>query len=462
MKKRRHKHSKNKKGLIISLCTLMAMYLGVSVFFMNHFYFGSQINGIDIAGKTVKQADEQISSAISTYALELEERGDMKEEIKGDDIGLAYDPKDKIKNLKDSQNPLGWLTSLFSKSHSQIDGIVTFDENSLKEKLNKLSSFNSSDIIEPKDASFKYTDNGYEIVDEVNGNKINKDTIYENVGNAILAGKKTLNLDAENCYENPKYTSKSKEVIDAKDLFNKYTSLKITYTFADKKEAIDGSTINKWLDVDKDMNVVFNEKKVRSYVDSLASKYNTFGKTRDFVTSSAKTIQVSGGNYGWIINKSEEVKDLIEIVKKGQDITKEPIYSQTGVSRDNNDIGDTYVELDMTKQHLWFYKKGSLITEGDVVTGNVSNNCGTPVGTYRLTYKEKHATLKGENYAAPVDFWLPFNGNIGIHDATWRSQFGKDIYMTSGSHGCVNAPYELANKIFDNIDAGTPIVCYSE
>jgi lipoprotein-anchoring transpeptidase ErfK/SrfK len=98
--------------------------------------------------------------------------------------------------------------------------------------------------------------------------------------------------------------------------------------------------------------------------------------------------------------------------------------------------------------------------EGDVVTGNVSLNDATPVGIYRLKYKEKNATLKGEGYSSPVSFWMPFNGGIGIHDANWRSVFGGEIYKTNGSHGCINSPYNLAQTIFDNINAGTPVVCY--
>ena len=461
MRKQKHKkRSKNMKGIIIFLCIVIAMYIGTSVFFMNHFYFGSEINNIKVAGKTVKEADELILASIDKYTLELKERGDKKEEIKGSEIGLKYNPKDKIVELKNSQKPLKWITSLFSKSDTKLDHIVTFDEKLLKEQIDNLYCINSEDIIEPKNASFEYSEGGYKVIEEVKGNKINKDALYENVTNAILQGETLIDLEESNSYENPQYTLESTEVNDAKDLLNKYTNLEITYTFGNNKEILDGSTINKWLYVDENMEVNFDEKKVRSYVDSLARNYNTFANTRNFDSSSGKTIQVSGGNYGWIIDKQAEVKELIETIKKGENATKEPVYSQTAVSRDLNDIGDTYVEIDFTKQHLWFYKNGNLITEGDVVTGNMSNNWGTPAGTYRLNYKERNATLKGEDYASPVNYWLPFNGNIGIHDATWRSEFGGEIYMTNGSHGCINSPYELAKKVFENIEAGTPIVCY--
>jgi hypothetical protein len=210
------------------------------------------------------------------------------------------------------------------------------------------------------------------------------------------------------------------------------------------------------------MEISFDENKIRNYVYRISSIFNTFGNTRNFVTTSKKTVQVSGGNYGWIVNNAKEVKDLIEIVKNGQDATKEPAFSQTAMVKGSNDIGNTYVEVNLTKQHEWFYKNGALIVEGDVVTGNVSNNTGTPVGTYVLNYKEKNATLKGEDYSSPVDYWMPFNGNIGIRDASWRSEFGGNIYMTNGSHGCVNSIYNVAKTIFENIDPGTPIVVYNE
>ena len=101
--------------------------------------------------------------------MELEERGDVTEQIKATDIGLKYDGN-KIKELKDSQNSFTWVSALFKKNDSEMSQIVTYDEELLNKCFNKLSCFNSSNIIKPQNASFKYTDDGYEIVDEVNGN----------------------------------------------------------------------------------------------------------------------------------------------------------------------------------------------------------------------------------------------------------------------------------------------------
>lgn len=463
MEKRSERNKTNgtvKKVILASLCVLAAIYLGISAYFINHFYFGTVINNVNVSGKNISEANEALKDEFKDYSIKLEGRNNMSDEIKGTDIDLSYDPQDKLEELKKQQNPLLWIVSIFKKENIELDGIISFNDNLLNEQIDNLSVVKNKKVENPKNASFKYGDNGFEIVNEVKGNKIDVDALRKNVYDAIIDGKQTLDLD--DSYVKPEYAADSAKTLAAKDELNGYTKANITYDFGDRNEVVDGSKISEWLGVDDDMNVVFDEKKVRSYVEGLARKYNTFGGSRKFTTTGGKQITVSGGNYGWILDKSKETKELINAIKERKVEEREPEYSQTAISRDVDDIGDTYVEIDMTQQHLWYYKNGALIADGDVVTGNKALNYSTPVGTYRINYKEKNATLKGEDYESKVTYWMPFNGNIGIHDAIWRNQFGGQIYLTNGSHGCVNSPYALAEKIFNNIQAATPVVCYYE
>jgi len=453
---------KSIKVRIIYFSVFIILYLAISIYFSRHFYYGSAINGINASGKTVEEVDKELSAKCQTYTLVLEERNGIKEQIKATDIGLKYNAKGKIQDLKDSQNSYTWIFSFFNQKASNLDGLVTYDEKLLKEHFDKLSCFDSKKIIEPQNASFKYSDKGYVIVKEVKGNKINSKPLYANVVSAILKGETIVNLETKNYYINPKYTTISKEVKNTKILLDKYIASKITYTFTGGKEVLDGSKINNWLGVDKNLAITFDRNKIKNYLGKLDNNYNTYGKEREFVTSVGVTVRVSGGNYGWLVNRTGEVNDLIVAIKGGQSITKEPKYTQTAISHDVNDIGNTYVEINETRQHMWFYKNGSLIVQGDVVTGNVSLGHGTPTGVYKLQYKEKNATLKGEGYSVPVSEFMPFNGGIGIHPATWRSNFGGNIYMTDGSHGCINSPPYLSRTIYNNIDANTPIICYKE
>lgn len=401
-----------------------------------------------------------MAAKLQEYTLNLKEQDAKNEQIKGYEIGLRYTPEGEFERFRDTQKPFAWILGFFNAKNSKLTIGVSYDEELLKERVDKLQCFDISKIIEPRNPTFKYTDDGYIIVDEINGNKVDKDILYAHVKDALFERKTDVDLELSNCYIKPQYTSKSEKIKEVQEVLNKYLSTKITYTIGEHKEIVNGFIINKWLTVDDNFLISFDEEKVKAYIEELANKYNSIGKTRNFVTASGKIIALDGGDYGLSINTVEETEASSAAIKEGQTITRPPAYLQTVLSYGNNDIGSTYVEIDLTKQHLWFYKNSSLIAEGDVVTGNVSSNHTTPKGIYRLKYKTRNTILRGIDYAAPVDYWMPFNGGIGIHDASWRSEFGGNIYMTDGSHGCINSPYNLAKTIYDNIEVDTPIICY--
>jgi lipoprotein-anchoring transpeptidase ErfK/SrfK len=402
------------KGIITFLGTIFVICF---IFF---------INIIDVSAKTVKKTEV----SPETYILTLQERDGVEEKINGIDIDLNYS--------------------------SETPEVITYNEELLKECINKLNCFDSGKIIESKDARLIYEGNSYFILKEIYGNKVNKDILYENVIKAIQSKETTLDLQKINCYENPKFVEKSPVVSYAKDTLNKYLASNITYNFEGITQVLDSSIIIDWIGINEQFQPTIDQTKVRNYVDNLASNYNSVLGT---------TISVSGGYYGnnhsWIIDSEEETNALINNIKSGQTITKQPIYMQTAAASLFSNVGDTYVEIDITKQHIWYYKDGYLVVDGDVVTGNVSNGTSTPTGVYKLYYKQKDTVLTGQGYAAPVSFWMPFNKGIGLHDASWRTEFGGEIYKDDGSHGCVNAPYDVAKAVYDNISSGDPIICHN-
>ncbi|MGK0467329.1 peptidoglycan binding domain-containing protein [Clostridium sp.] len=341
-------------GIIISLWAILAIYLGMAIYFMNHFYFGYSINAINVSGKNVEVVNTQLASKLHTYALNIKERGGKNEQIKGEEVGLSYNSDGKFKDFKDKQNPYKWVGAVFNSKNSRMIEGVKYDKLLLKERLIKLSCFNSSNIVEPKNASFKYTDDGYVIESEVDGTKVSSDILHGYVAAAILKEETTIDLESINCYVKSQYTSKSQKTIDTLNSLNKYATSKVTYTFGKQKETLDASTINKWLTVDENLNVTFDEKEAKNYIDVLSISHNTIGATRNFITSKRKTITVGGGDYGWSINRIKETQALIAALKAGQTIAKEPEYIQTASSHSSNDIGNTYVEIDLTNQHLWF------------------------------------------------------------------------------------------------------------
>ena len=236
--------------------------------------------------------------------------------------------------------------------------------------------------------------------------------------------------------------------------------MRITFRFDEAEEVLNGEEIAGWLTDLPDGSISVNEAPAKEYVASLAKKYDTFGQTSSFMTHAGETINVSGGDYGYWMDRVSTRQELIDQIMTGQRAELTPVYYGTASKYGSDDIGTTYVEINLEDQHLWVYQDGSVINESDFVSGGLFKGNNTPDGTYAITYKERDATLVGQGYESSVKYWMPFNGNIGMHDASWRSAFGGHIYYMNGSHGCINLPSEKAKEIFDQVEKGEPVVVY--
>ncbi len=462
MKKTEDKKRFSGKLAVIVICSGMAViYFGITAYFHNRFLPSTMLNGINVSGKSAEQVETMLKEEIDGYVLKLEERNGRKEEIRGEDISLKPEFGDSISSLVDNQNAFSWPVSFFMPRNLSETTMVEFEEEKLEEAAAKLECMQKENQENPKDAyCSEYSANGYEIISEEQGSKIKKKALMTALKEGIAGLKETISLEEENCYAKPKITSDHEGLIQLVDTLNQYTGVVLTYDEGEKTQTLDGSITHNWMDI-TDMQVSINEEKVAEYVDELAYVHNTVFRKHTLKTSYGETIDIVNGDYGWKVDKAGEKEQIIQDIKEGISKKREITYERRGASRGENDYGDTYVEINLTAQHLFFYKNGSLVTESDFVSGNISKNYDTPTGIYGLTYKQKDAVLRGENYASPVDFWMPFCNNVGMHDASWRSSFGGGIYKTSGSHGCINLPRSAAQKIFENIEEGDPVIVYT-
>jgi hypothetical protein len=458
---KRHLKRELTGNVIILIASIVLVYLFISLYFINHCFFNTVINGVDVSLKAHGDVEDMIRGHIKDYKLQLLERHAEIEEIIGQDIGLQYSKEKNTSQIFQMQYSLKWPSSLFRKQKYYVHDLFVYSKKNLENIINGLNCLNRG-IIEPQNASFKYTNGSYEVIEEVYGNKIHKDKLDEVIKMSIAEGETKVDLNESLCYESPKYTLRSDRTLETRNLLNKYVSTKITYLWRGENEIVDPNLINQWLRVDENLEVIIDKRAVKQYVQGLSKKYDTVGVARKFKTSVNKIVEVRGGFYGWKIDCAVEIIALLDNIKLGQVLDKEPIYAQKALSGDKNDIGNTYVEINITRQHLWFYKDGKLIAQGAIVTGNPNKGNATTVGVYMLNYKQKGSTLRGHNYEAEVTYWMPFNGNIGIHDASWRHSFGGNIYKRNGTHGCVNVPLYLAKTIFEKIKDGTPVICYEE
>lgn len=432
-------------------------YFGGAIYYRTHFFNGTIIQGYDCSNMTVDEAEKLITDSIENYEFKIKERNGESESIKGTDIDLDINSIGNVSDLKAKQNPLQWLTDRDNKKLG-LDISLSMNEEKLAAQVENLKcvSESRSNMQEAVSQIIYQSDNTYSIPDD-GKNVVSEKKLFELVRSGMYGLYNDMDLEEEGCYVKKADEDKMREALS---LMNQYVATKVTYNNGDNPIVLDGTTTNTWIKLNSDYTVSIDEEKVGEYVKYLASVYNTIGTSRPFTTSNGNQITISGGDYGWWVNTGAEKSALIEIIKSGQTTEREPVYFQTAATHGNVDIGNTYVEIDLSAQHLWYYHDGAVVVSTDFVSGDPTKGYATPTGVYSITYKERNATLKGEGYSSPVNFWMPFNGGVGLHDASWRSSFGGSIYNGGGSHGCINLPYSAAQTIFGSISKGDPVIVY--
>lgn len=465
---RKHKFRKKLAIVLGSIFGVLAVvYLGFAFFFSSHFMFFTTINGTDVTLKSVSQVEEYMRQQVADYTLTLEESDGDTEEISGSDISLEYVPGDELEKLVKGQKNFLWLKALWDHPELEAKVGVKYDEDALARQIEGLACMDPENQVKSVNAHPEFKETQFEIVPEVVGTQINTEVFNEAIRTSIDGFQHTMDLSETGSYIQPAFVEDSPEVIEANKEMNEYLKAKITYDFDPETEVVDASVISQWVKVNDKMEVTFDKKAVKKYIGELADKYDTKGKSRKFTTATGNTVTVEGGAYGWKINQDEEYKALTENIKKGETVTREPKYSSRAASHGAIDIGNTYAEVDLTNQRAYFIKNGKVVLDSPVVTGNPNKGNATPQGTDSLTYKTRNAVLRGDrlpdgsySYESPVKYWMPFNGGIGFHDASWQSAFGGTRYKTHGSHGCINMPTDQAAKMYELISDGTPVVVH--
>lgn len=459
-KEKKKASSKSPLILGIALGAIIILYLLIGSTYRNVFFPGTIVNGINVSGLNCAQAQEAVNAGASTYTLTLiEDDGENTETISGSDIGLHVENGDNLQLILSGQNMITWGLEAFREKEYSIS--VSYDEEKLRSVINSLSCMDKSKWISPENAFVIYENGiGYQIVPEVPGNEISEDRLFEAVADAVCRMENTLSFREAGIYRAPEISAEDDALKEQLALVQSYSDMTVTYKFGDQTEVLDGDTLSRWISVSRSGRRTIDREAVKEYIKELAKKYNTAYSSKTLKTSYGETVTIKNGYYGWMLDKETEVDKLMEIIGKGESTDREPVYLMEAASHGDPDYGDTYVEINLTAQHLFFYKDGELVIESDFVSGNPSRGNATPDGAYSLTYKERNATLKGQNYRTPVSYWMPFNGNVGMHDSSWRSTFGGSIYKTNGSHGCINLPPAVAATIYENIEKGIPVLCY--
>lgn len=483
------KRKSAKIAVMIVLVCIAAVLVGAFFLYRSRAqHISLIIDGETTDVKGLDDAIEKEALKFNSAAVTITEDG--REELKGTlaDFGYTADTEkmksDALDTVKKNTETFSQrLKAINSGVHITIRTESSFDESTFAGFVKSASFSTPRTASTQGSVAYDETSKTYVMQEGVQGNEIDDTVLQTAVKTSIDKAVSAESTDSgvtievpENAYTSEKVSTEDNDRLKAQaDALNKYAASKINYQFGSETVTLDISTFKDWLTYsDADQTVSINHDAVTQYVISLKAKYDTRYKTRGFTTTGGAVVTFSAGenDYGYIISQDKEAAQLAADIASGTEVTREPIYAsknsygnpvyykRNGV----DDLAGNYVEVDITKQHLWFYKDGSLVVESDVVTGDVSKDRGTKTGVFPLAYKESPSVLSSQvnGYEEQVNYWMPFYDGQGLHDAPWRSAFGGSIYKGSGSHGCVNLPENVAATIYNNITSGTAIILYTE
>ena len=454
------------------LVLLVGFYGYRTFYFTNHFFEGTVINGMDCGGMTAGQVEDQIRKNAADYTLDIHFRnGDQQ--IVGSSIDYQYQSSGSVQALLKEQNAFAWLTENSRNRKHEVSVQMQYDKTKLDGQVSQFQQLQEDQMEAPVDAKVEFLDGKFVAAEATQGTQLDIAKAKEAIAQAVAQGAQELEMESAGVYFEPAVSSDDTNLEEQAAQLNELVSASVTYQLPDgQTKVLDGTTLKDWLSVDENGNYSKNEEiwnqKLNEYVAGLAEEVDTYGKEQTFpATGIDGGVKVTQSNYGWKIDQEQEAAQLAQDIADHLTTTREPVYSSREFASDNNGFGNTYVEIDVSRQHIWFYKDGSRIVDSECVTGKMVKSRYTPAGIFTLVSKTSPKTLRGPKQAdgsyeweSDVTFWMPFNGGIGLHDATWRSSFGGNIYKNSGSHGCVNLPYNVAKTIYNNIEVGTPIIVY--
>ncbi len=464
-------------GAVASLVLIGVLYTDHAMQYRTRFLPNTYINDLEVAGLTTQEVEEKLGE----YRMQISFREGQTAVIDGTDIDYHYVSDGTVEELLQSQNPLMWLPSEYGKTEHTIDSPTTFDGDKLNTVMAEIPQLNAANMAAPVDAYVGYAEqnHAFEVVPEYYGTTLDTAAAENLIREAVVAEQTELDLtEAEGLYENPDVFSDNEILHRDVEVLNELAGASITYDLpGEETVTLAGPELKEWLLQDEDGNyyrddALWNEK-IRAFISGLAEKVNTVYSEHDFKNHDGDVIKIAGeGYYGYLLNQKEEIAQLTEELQQNTVDTRTPIWKRTEAAEpdDNYGWGGTYCEVNLTQQHLWIYKDYEMVLETDVVSGTNDRKHRTPGGAYFIYDKKRNTVLKGDKqedgswgYETPVKYWMRVTGDgIGLHDASWRSSFGGNIWRWSGSHGCVNLPSSLAGEIYDLLEDGTPVAIYYE
>ncbi|MDO4488581.1 MAG: L,D-transpeptidase [Eubacteriales bacterium] len=476
-------------ALVLGVAGLAYMFIYANTRFLPLTY----IDKVYVGGLTAEEADATLTECYRHLdnAFTIERKDGLKETLLLDEAGVKRHYEGITEAIK-SQDAFDLIRKRDEEKTFDLPYNITIDDEGRIIDILENSIVNQEgNYTVPGNAYSeinKYT-GLYEIKKGVTGTQIRPSVAAYEVTRAVKEGGHELKL-SESSYVEPEVKLNNKDLAYYTDRMNALNEIHIKINMGGNPHEIVEITneeLRKMVDPDfwttDAPEKAVDKSKVERYVRTLAGRYNTANPVGyRFFTSITGKKELINTTLGWTLDEPATLSRLYPVVEAAvfktlrneelSDKEKKPvleaIWTQTCNSHGENDFGPTYIEVSIAEQKLRYVENGEIKLESDVVTGlQRAKDRRTPTGVFTTKSKRLDKDLTGYNpdgtisYVSHVQYWMPFNGNIGFHDASWRWKFGGTIYKWDGSHGCINMPIPKAKELYSYIQKGMTVIVYA-
>ncbi len=438
--------------------------LALNLYYQERFPLGTWFNGLYCTGKTVQEANELLYQSSPNLIVRIVDKNGSLYEMPLDKDSFHADYTEDLTSYQNRLNvPFLWLdTTQSKKEYTLLPKTYTYKMEAIREAFLSLP-FVKEELEWSTGVTLAIKDGVYTLIDG-NKDRLDIELALQKLEANLSKGQFVLDLSNGTAYKTLDDTEADQSVRDIWAQINNVYSKEIRYDMGDSQIPITKELLTGFITLE-DGAVKLNESAIREWVHNLALEYDTVKTTKSFVTTEGRTVEVPYVKYGTQLDQDAEISWLLDTLQGSEHwnvspLKRVPKYKQQGVVRGKDDIGSTYIEIDLKTQTMYYYENGVCKIETAIVSGDMKNGWDTPVGINYVQTKQRNRTLRGPGYESFVKYWMPVNGGIGIHDASWRSKFGGEIYLKNGSHGCINTPSKIMTQLYNMVKIGTPVIMF--
>ena len=425
--------------------------LALIAWFSFHLFPGSSVRGLALGSMTERQAERALADSYLDRTLTLH-IGTTQLELPLRELGVSVDTGATYRALRSAQ-----LSSLADRRRRQLsDPLLTIDESRLHTKLAAVLPAYSSPAT---NAELSIKTGTVSVSEAKFGTEYPADKAALAVRQTVLQSITQIVVPAQEIKPNVS----TENLQGSRAMIEAMLAANISFGVAGETYRVSPSQISQMLAYDaKRQTVSLDPIAVAAYMKKLASQTDVLPTDEVKTVMDGRELSDVPGTDGRSLDQPSAVRSLSKAISDAHsvsfDLQFQTLQHQLSYIKKVSPYGSRYIEVSISNQHLWIHQDGAVSFETAVTTGAANAGDATPPGVYHIYSKHTDLHLYGPTWDDYVSYWMPFYGEYGLHDATWRNNFGTKDYANVGSHGCVNLPLAAAGWIFVWANVGTTVL----